>query len=403
MRSVIFLYSHPIQYFAPLSRFLAESGRFDLTVCYCSRQGLDALPDAGFGQSVQWDVPLLDGYRSVFLPNWRSGAGTVGGFWTLLNPGIIRVLWKTPPSTLVVHGWGYCTHLLAIVFGRLLGHTVCLRAETPLSHEAMVPQPKRWLKKWLLRLGLFPWVNRFLYIGTQNRAFYRHLGVPENQLVFTPYCVDNARFSAQYEALRYKKSALRAKLGIPENARMVVFSGKFISKKRPMDLLRAFHLAGVPNTFLVFVGDGAMRPDMEMYCQKNALTTVLLTGFVNQSVIGQYYAAADVFVMCSGAGETWGLAVNEAMNFGLPVLLSDLTGCADDLCRPGINGHTFPTGDVLALAGLLRQLLTLPAEQLQALGRESEKIVAGYSFESVARNLLVGACVCGAAERDCPL
>ncbi|MFN0015268.1 MAG: glycosyltransferase family 4 protein [Saprospiraceae bacterium] len=390
MHRVVFLYSHPIQYFAPLSRYLAKTGDFDVTVCYCSRQGLDAAHDAGFGQAVQWDIPLLDGYRSVFLPNWRGGPGAVGGFWSLVNPAIIIFLWKTPPGTLVVHGWGYATHLLAIVFGCLLGHKVCLRAETPLSHEALLPWHKRLLKKVLLRFCIFPWISRFWYIGTQNRAFYRNLGVSETRLVFTPYCVDNARFSARHEALCSNKNALRANLAIPQNARVALFSGKFVDKKRPMDLMRAFHQANVPSSFLVFVGDGALRPEMEAYCQKNALRNVLLTGFVNQSAIGQYYAAADVFVMCSGAGETWGLAVNEAMNFRLPVLLSDLTGSADDLCQPGINGHTFPTGDVPALAERLRQLLTLPAEQLQALGRESKKIVAGYSFEVVEKNLLAG-------------
>lgn len=387
MPRLLFLYSHPIQYFAPMSRFLARAEPFDVTVCYCSRQGLDAIHDAGFGAAVQWDVPLLEGYRSVFLPNLRRDTGVSGGFWSLVNPGILRVLWNTPSAILVVHGWGYCTHLLAIVFGALMGHRVYLRGETPMRHEALLPRPKRLLKKWLLCYALFPWISRFLYIGTQNREFYQSLGVPESRMIFAPYCVDNERFSAEYDALLPQKNALRTKLGLPETSRVVLFSGKYIPKKRPMDLLRAFHQVAMPDTFLVFLGEGMLRPELEAYCRQNNLPNVRLTGFVNQSAIGQYYAAADLFVMCSGPGETWGLAVNEAMNFGLPLLLSDLTGCADDLCRHGVNGFVFPTGDISALAARLEQLLRMPAEQLHSFGLASRNIVAEYSYQAIARNL----------------
>lgn len=387
MTRLLFLYSHPIQYFAPFSRYLARTEPFDVTVCYCSRQGLDAIHDVGFGAAVQWDVPLLEGYRSVFLPNLRHNNGVSGGFWSLINPGILRILWNTPSAILIVHGWGYCTHLMAIVFGALMGHRVCLRGETPFRHEALLPRSKRLLKKWLLRYTLFPWINRFLYIGTQNRKFYRSLGVPESRLIFAPYCVDNERFSAEYDAMRLQKNALRATLGLPETARVVLFSGKFVSKKRPLDLLRAFHQVAMPETYLVFLGEGMLRPELEAYCRQNHLPNVRLTGFVNQSSIGQYYAAADVFVMCSGPGETWGLAVNEAMNFGLPLLLSDLTGCADDLCRHGVNGFVFPTGDISALAARLEQLLSMPDEQFRSFGLASRNIVSAYSYTAIARNL----------------
>ncbi len=388
MKRLVFLYSHPIQYFAPLSRLAHEDGAFDVWTLYCSLQGVEALPDAEFGQVIQWDVPLLEGYRSLFLKNWCGDRRPVGGFWSLINFGVLKWLWQQPKGVLIVHGWGYFTHVLAIVAGKVLGHRIGLRGESNWQHEQRAPRWKRRLKRLLLGKGLFRLVDYFLFIGEENRRFYLSMGVSERRLIFAPYGVDNTRFSSLWAALRSNKVSLRRRLGLPESALVVLFSGKLIAKKRPLDLLEAFYSANIPNALLVYVGEGALRTALEARAQELGIAgAVRITGFVNQSAIGQYYAAADVFVMCSGIGETWGLSTNEAMNFGLPVLLSDLTGCAADLCRPGVNGFVFPTGDVEALAEHLRYVLALPAEDRDAMGEASRAIVARYSYEVVLENL----------------
>lgn len=389
MMRLVFLYSHPIQYFAPLSRLAREDGTFDVWTLYCSPQGIEALQDVEFGQAIQWDIPLLEGYRSVFFRNWRGAHRPVGGFWSLVNPGVLTWLWKQPKGVLIVHGWGHFTHVLALVAGKMLGYRIGLRGESNWRHEQRLPRWKRQLKRWLLGQGLFRFVDDFLYIGEENRQFYLHMGVPEHRLVFAPYSVDNARFSGQWAMLKAEdRTGLRRRLDLPEDALIVLFSGKLIPKKRPLDLLEAFHRASVPNAVLVYVGEGILRTAIEANAQALGIAHVVyLTGFVNQSAIGQYYAAADVFAMCSDIGETWGLSTNEAMNFALPVLLSDLTGCAADLCHPSINGLVFPTGDIEALAAHLRYLLTLPPERRKAMGEASRAIVARYSYDVVLENL----------------
>jgi hypothetical protein len=90
------LNSHPIQYFAPLYRRSARESEIDLTIYYCSRQGLAEHVDPDFGVSVQWDVPLLEGYESRFLPNPRR-RDRVGGLFSLINPSIVRE----------VHPWSF--------------------------------------------------------------------------------------------------------------------------------------------------------------------------------------------------------------------------------------------------------------------------------------------------------
>ena len=154
-----------------------------------------------------------------------------------------------------------------------------------------------------------------------------------------------------------------------------------------MDLLNA--LALLPknhNIFTVFVGEGQLRGEMEKFIADHDLTDkVMLTGFINQSLMPQYYAAADIYVMCSGLWETWGLSTNEALCFGLPVILSDLVGCAEDLVNE--NGSVYACGDYEALAEKIVELTTLPKADFEALGQQSLRIITHYSYGSVLNAL----------------
>jgi glycosyltransferase involved in cell wall biosynthesis len=90
--------------------------------------------------------------------------------------------------------------------------------------------------------------------------------------------------------------------------------------------------------------------------------------------------------MCSGTGETWGLSVNEAMNFGKPVIVSDTTGCSADLVKQGQNGFVFPEGDIPALAGYVREILENDVFRVNA-GNRSAEIIQDYSIEHVTENI----------------
>lgn len=280
-------------------------------------------------------------------------------------------------------------HLLAgFFFASIFGHTLCLRAESPLSQESAKPDWRKSLRNLALRNILFKLTDRFLYIGIQNRLFFKHFGVSDNKLIFTPYCVDNDRFQNDAKKLLSKKNKLRTELGLPADSFIALFSGKFIAKKRPLDLLNAVSKIQNEGVYAVFVGDGELRRDMENFIRENNLERrALLTGFVNQSVIPRYYAAADVFVMCSEKGETWGLSTNEAMNFSLPIILSDQLGCADDLVIEGKNGFKYSCGDTSDLAEKIEYLATIPEAQRHDMGVVSLKKVGAYSYSAIIAGL----------------
>ena len=378
---VAFLISHPIQYFSPLFKKLAEQPAIDLTVLYCSDESVRGMRDSGFGSEIKWDIPLLEGYKYKFLKNHSPFPTIFKAPFGLLNFGIIREIRHTKYDALIMHGWHYVTFWLAHLVARAEKIPVFMHSESPLNQELLKPGWKLALKKIILG-WLFNSCKRFLAIGSENRKFYEYYGVPSEKIFLTPYAVDNERLVHEYEANRHRKVEFRKEAGILPDSVVILFSGKLVAKKRPMDLLRAFELlesktlsgesvSKSPSPFLsagerdrvrgaaelVFVGDGPLRASLEKYVAAKGIKNVHFVGFKNQSELHKYYIAADIFILPSGMGETWGLVVNEAMCFGLPLIVSETVGCSADLVRDGINGYKFPEGNINELAGQLQKLV----------------------------------------------
>lgn len=382
----IFLLSHPIQYFSPLFSKMAEDEDIELLVLYCSDENVKGHIDKGFGVEVKWDIDLLNGYNYKFLKNNSWKPSLFNGFWGLLNFEIFKVLKKEKDSYLVIHGWNYATNFLAVIAAKIYGVKLCLRGENPLNQELLKSKNILFLRKIFFKYLFFPLFDYFFYIGSQNKKLYEYYGVKENKLIFTPYAVDNDRFKAEYEKYRDQKTEIRKELGLPVDKRIILTSGKYIYKKRPMDLLKAYHLLDDESTALVFLGDGELRIEMGDFINKNKINNVFLTGFKNQSEVGKYFAASDIFVLPSGAGETWGLVVNEAMNFGLPVVVSDMVGCAYDLVLEGKNGYKFKCGDIKDLTAKIQQLIA-EKNKLEQFRKKSNEIIKDYSYDVIIKNI----------------
>ncbi len=351
---------------------------------YCSDESIKGGMDKQFGVEVKWDIPLLDGYESSFFKNYSPRPSHFSGFFGLVNLGIIGQLFKIPKSVIIVHGWHYFTHFFVLMLGKLIGHTICLRCEMPQNQETLKKGSKMKVKAMGLKYILFPRISYFLYIGTQNRLFYKSYGIEDRRLIFCPYSVDDQRFRKEHQELKPAVCEIRQRLGIQANAKIILYSGKYMEKKRPMDLLRAFHQLNNPGCWLIMIGDGNLRNEMEQFIAEKKLAQVILTGFVNQSKVAEYYAISDVFVMCSTIGETWGLSVNEAMNFGLPVIISDLTGCSEDMVINGDNGYIFETGNIDQLALKLNEVLV---KNNLLKNTRPETIVDKHSYSTITENI----------------
>lgn len=378
MQKIAFLLSHPIEYRAPLYKRLASENSFEFKVYYCWDFGVRSTYDSDFGKAFKWDLPLLDGYNYEFLRNYSLKPSSA--FWGQINPGIITELIRNRYDGICIYGWNSFANWLAIITAVILGVPIYLQSESPLNQELM--KSKKILKIKKIIFGwLFKRISGFLYIGSQNKDFYEYYGVSKDKLFFTPYAVDNERFFLNANRLLPLKTALRRQIGITSEQVVILFVGKLIEKKRPMSLLKAFNKLTYKNKALIFVGDGRMRPHLENFVVEEDVKNVHFTGFKNQLEINNYYAMADFLVLPSGMGETWGLVVNEAMCFGMPVIVSDVVGCSSDLVIDNENGFTVTLDDTDTLSSKILYLLS-DEKMRKKFGINSLKRIKQYSYDA---------------------
>lgn len=375
------LSTHPIQYQVPLWQALAKAGSVPFEVWYLTAHGTEPSYDRQFDKSFAWDLDVLSGYPYRFLK--VNSDADVSSFSKLRMVERLKPLFREREvSALWVQGWNVFAYCQAVREAHAAGVSVWLRGES--NDLAITPAWKKPLKQLLLR-QLFKRVEKFLYIGEANRRFYANYGVRPEQLNAAPYCVDNERFAAQADSLRPSRADIRRSWGIADDAFCVLFAGKFIDKKRPFDLVRALKDSRLAQQgrplHILFVGSGELGQQLRSACQvafdaevsKGISSDVnqdatsprsTFTGFLNQKEISKAYVAADCMVLPSDHRETWGLVVNEAMASGLPCIVSNACGCAEDLVTPINPRFVYPLGDTSALAGALLELMIQPPSLL---------------------------------------
>ncbi|MFM7264424.1 MAG: glycosyltransferase [Cyanobium sp.] len=373
--------SHPIQYQAPLFRALAAAPDLDPEVLFLT------LPDAaqqgeGFGVAFDWDLPLCEGYR------WRqavscAGAGLAGGFRGLRLRHPRRELdgGDRPADAVLVMGWQVAGLVQILAAARRRGLPVLLRGDSG-------DQPPRpWAVRLLHRL-LLAQARAVLTVGQANDRFYRANGVHEDRRFPSPHVVDNEFFADGAASWTPRQPELRRRWGIPSQAFCFLFAGKLQQKKHPLDLLEALARLraepGAPDVHLLMVGRG----ELEQACRERVAAAglpVSFAGFLNQRDITSAYAVSDALVLPSDHGETWGLVVNEAMACGLPAIVSDQVGCAEDLVREGETGLVFPCRNVAALSVALGSMARDPAAARRMGQSARERVMGHYSIaEAVA-------------------
>ena len=381
------LVSHPIQYQAPLFRRIAATPGMDFTALFMSDHGVRPTHDPGFGKTIQFDVPLLEGYKSVFLNN-LSPRPVVNTFAGSISPELARILVRERYDALWVHGYAQATTWIGFATARATDTPILLRGETPYRTEISRPFGKRLVKRAVLG-PMIRGCRGLLYIGDQNRRFYELYGARPEQLFFAPYSVDNTYFAGRAtEALQAgAREKLRASVGATEDDSILLFSGKLMARKRPLDLVHALTKLG-PRAIGVFAGDGEQRALLESEIKRTGARAHIL-GFLNQSELPGWYAASDMFVLPSEY-ETWGLVVNEALACGLPCFVADAVGSGDDLVKNRGTGAVFKAGDPMSLADALRPFVN-DRELRQRASAEARQVVAHYDVSETAKGVIAAA------------
>jgi len=382
-----YLVSHPIQYQAPLLRRISQEPDIDLTVLFGSDFSVRSYKDEGFGVEVRWDTPLLEGYRSTFLPRVRDTGGL--SLTSPISRGIYRRLRRGNFDALWVHGYASVNALHGMLAAKALGIPVLLRAESWLADRAR--SPLKLALKGLFFQALGSAIEGVLPIGSVNAAYWHHYFGDAVPQFLMPYAVDNGYFSGLAAAAAPREQELRTELALEPGRPIILFASKLQTRKHADHLMEAYRLMiegldkAAPVPYLVIVGDGEERANLQAQAARHHLDSVRFAGFRNQSELPRFFQLADVFVLPS-RHEPWGLIVNESMASGCPVIVSTDVGSHADLVTDGVEGCVYPVGDVPALCKALRRVLSSP-ETTAAMGRAARARMETWSFEQDVQGL----------------
>ena len=380
VKKLAIVITHPIQYYVPVFQELSKDKRLAVKVFYTWGEAAKKTKfDPDFGKEIDWDIPLLEGYDYHFTQNTsdRQGSHHKKG---IINPNLKNEIESWGAEVLLVFGYAYISHfeILRYFKGKI---PIYFRGDSTLLDKGNLIKE---LLKWIYLKWVYRFVDYAFYVGTENKKYFLKYGLTEKQLIFAPHAIDNERFAAtrDEEAL-----ALRNSLGLKAEEILILFAGKLISKKNPQLLLNAFLNTKIKNTHLLFVGDGALKQALnEIASSHKKENYIHFIEFVNQTKMPVIYQASNLFCLPSqGPGETWGLAVNEAMAASKAVLASEKVGCATDLIKS--NGIIFKNNNVKDLENCL---ITLCADQTNLItkGILSKKIIKEWTIKVQTTNMI---------------
>jgi glycosyltransferase involved in cell wall biosynthesis len=362
---------------------ISERGIIELKVYYTwGDSSIKSKFDPGFGKVIEWDIPLLNGYEYEFLENTATEKGS-HHFNGIINPTLIeRVnVWK--PTSILVFGWNNRSHLSALrYFHKKI--PVLFRGDSTLIDEARGFSVRRIFRRVFLRL-IYNYIDYALYVGKQNYKYYVAHGLKPNQLVYCPHAIDIDRFANPGEDYHERAKELANKLGISHGATVFLFAGKLEKKKNPSLLLEAFAELNLADTHLVVVGNGHLEVQLKDLAKD--LKKIHFLDFQNQTIMPVIYRLADVFVLPSqGPGETWGLAINEAMACGCAILVSRKCGAWEDVVVEGVNGFSFESGDKSDLIDKFTKLIN-DRSGIDQMKLASKAQVSKFSFVKIASQI----------------
>ena len=325
----------------------------------------------------QWKVYAEEiRFSYEVLPSWRK---RLGKYNLLVNQSVASTLERTQPEVIVCGGYNYLASWQAQRWARRSGVQFLLWCESTVNDQRGENGLVESLKGSFLR-----GCDRFVVPGKSSREYLLGFGVAESAIFVAPNAVDNERFAAGARMVRENGERARQELGLPR--RYFISVGRIVKAKGIFDLLEAYARLAPElraEVGLVIAGDGPERAELEAMARDIYPGAVHFAGFVHRDELATYYALAECFVLPTHS-DPWGLVVNEAMACGLPVICSEVAGCAADLVRS--NGRLVEAGNVEQLAETMNEIAG-DGDLRRAMGGDSEELIANYSPELCAAGI----------------
>jgi glycosyltransferase involved in cell wall biosynthesis len=300
-----------------------------------------------------------------------------------ITTNIIKKVKEFSPNCVVSIGFGSFSTIIVQLWCKKNGIPFLIWNENRIDQER-----QRNTIFWYIKRMMMKNADLLIATGSSAESHYNEL-LPGSRCYKVPYTVDIETFQKRALDERQNRARLRKKLGIPENAQLVLTVSRLDPFKRIGDIMHATALAikNIPNIHLAIVGEGKDRQHLEDEAKDLGIKDhVHFLGWYTKEQMPCAYGMADIFVLASQR-DVWGVVVNEAMASGLPVIASDQVGAAHDLVKQGITGFIFPVGDRAKLAELIQATFESP-DGLSQMGHNAMELVCSqYSHPAGVRKL----------------
>ncbi|MBN4046670.1 glycosyltransferase family 4 protein, partial [bacterium AH-315-P15] len=340
---------NPTQYHSPLFRMMSQSPELEIEVMFGDEIGAKPFYNAEVMATIEWDIPVLEGYSHRFFRNHSSPGKQ--GFWSRNNPGMFGYVLRSNASFVLLHGYNTLSSWYVYVAAVLSGKKIIWRGETVRSRA----NSKKVIAalKALILPAYFRACHKVLYSCTANRDHLQlFLRGQEKKLQSFPCAVDNAFFRQHKISDEEEKAALRAELGIPGDHMVLVTCSRLTRRKRTYLIVEAMgKMPSRERVTLLIIGGGPEQEPLKALAQKLGVN-LIVTGFVGQKRVATLLSISDIFVLLSEYDAS-PKALNEAMNFPMPMIVSDGVGTSADLVKDDINGHIYLGTDSDSLSEIL--------------------------------------------------
>jgi glycosyltransferase involved in cell wall biosynthesis len=289
-----------------------------------------------------------------------------------------HVLNEVKPRYVFIPGYREPLAIVAALWGKLHGRTNVLMLDSTAIDLARTGW-RETIKAWMAR-NLF---HKAFVSGKRSAVYLQSLSGGSLPYEVGYDVVDHAYFASQVERILSREKDER-------QSGSFLFVGRLAGVKNlPLliDAYRSYKQHG-GHRELEIVGHGPLEDSLKTSVRRIGLEDCIrFIGFQSYDAMPAWYARAACLILPS-VSEPWGLVVNEAMASGLPVIVSDRCGCADDLVEDGVNGYICSAEAVDSLTKRMIMFDALSESDRRAMGRRSEEIIANFSPETWADAVL---------------
>ena len=352
---VLFILNIPSPYRVRFLDLLSE--KCDLTVIYDRHTAADRDND--------WYVKSEKKYKEMYLKgiNYSNDAA--------VTIGISKYLKKGKYDVIVLGGYATFTQMISIVLLRIRGIPYCLNA------DGIIATPEKTLKYFVKRFFI-QGASRYLSTGKATDDFFANHGAMRGRIKRYHFTSLNKDDILNNLISREEKSSLKCKIGC-ETSNMILSVGSPIHRKGFDVLLESMENLEIEAD--LFIVGGEPNAECQDIVNKYNLQHIHFLPFVNGNGLTEYYKAADLFVLPTRY-DIWGLVINEALAYGLPVITTNMCNAGLELVSEGDNGYIVPSEDADSLSKAISKALTIDDREKQ--GRSSLERIKPYNLENMA-------------------